>query len=50
MHTPISLNLRRLTDERGLEFSPFLSFPEDVFHILVGAGDPASEDDDDYED
>lgn len=39
-------NLRRLTDDRGLEFSSFLSFPQDAFHIPGGAGDPTSEDDD----
>lgn len=37
VHTQISTNLRRLTNARGLKFSPFPRFPEDVFHILGGS-------------
>lgn len=46
VHTQIVANLRRLADDRRLEFSSFPVFLEDVFHVLGGAGKPATDDDD----
>lgn len=43
VHTQISINLRRNTNDRGLQFLPFPGFPEDAFHIPGEVGESASE-------
>lgn len=42
--------MRRIDDDRGLDFSSFPRFPDDVFDLPGGAAGHANEDDDDGND